>query len=99
MLVEFIVWFEKEWCLLFFLVLGINSLIFSVIGNDYGFEYIFFWELDSIVIDKDVFIVIFISGNSKNVVEVVKVVNEKGIKIWGWIGKGVGKMGSFCVII
>lgn len=96
---EFTARFEKERRSLPSLALGTNSSTLSAIGNDYGFEYIFSRELDSIATDKDVFIAISTSGNSKNVVEAVKVANEKGIKTWGWTGKGAGKMGSLCATI
>lgn len=93
---EFTARFEKERTSLASLALGTNSSTLSAIGNDYGFEFIFSRELESIGNDNDVFIAISTSGNSKNVVEAVQVANQKGIKTWGWTGQGAGKMADMC---
>tara|TARA_Y100000766_G_scaffold19243_1_gene13502 strand:- start:55 stop:627 length:573 start_codon:yes stop_codon:yes gene_type:complete len=93
---EFTARFERERSSLASVALGTNSSTLSAIGNDYGYEYVFSRELESIGQDKDIFIAISTSGNSRNVVEAVKVANAKGIKTWGWTGQGAGKMADMC---
>mgnify|MGYP001177579897 FL=1 len=93
---EFTARFERERSSLASVALGTNSSTLSAIGNDYGYEYVFSRELESIGQDKDIFIAISTSGNSKNVVEAVKVANAKSIKTWGWTGQGAGKMADMC---
>lgn len=93
---EFTARFERERTSLASVALGTNSSTLSAIGNDYGYEFVFSRELESIGNSSDVFIAISTSGNSKNVVEAVKVANAKGIKTWGWTGQGAGKMAEMC---
>ena len=93
---EFTARFERERSSLASVALGTNSSTLSAIGNDYGYEYVFSRELESIGQDKDIFIAISTSGNSKNVVEAVKVANAKGITTWGCTGQGAGKMADMC---
>ena len=78
------------------IALGTNSSNLTAIGNDYGFEYIFERELIALHGKKDIFIPISTSGNSENVIRVIKKANELGIKTYGLTGINSGKMDDLC---
>lgn len=78
------------------LALATNGSTISAIGNDYGYEFIFSRELQSIANERDVFIAISTSGNSKNVIAAVEVANEKFIPTFVLTGASGGKLKSMC---
>tara|TARA_B100000035_G_scaffold250927_1_gene219942 strand:+ start:412 stop:999 length:588 start_codon:yes stop_codon:yes gene_type:complete len=79
--------------------LGTNSSSMSAIGNDYGYEYVFSRELEALGKSIDVFIPITTSGNSLNIIEAVKIANDKGIKTIGLTGANNGKINEMCECI
>ncbi len=66
----------------------------SCISNDYGYEFIFSRFVESLGNKGDVLLAISTSGNSKNVLNAIKVAKEKGIFIVGLTGKDGGSMAS-----
>lgn len=52
--------------------LNANISIYSAIANDYGHEYVFSYQLSSLIQKEDVLIVISASGNSPNCCEAIK---------------------------
>ena len=58
----------------------------TCVGNDYGFEHVFARELQVIANTKDLFLPISTSGNSKNIIEAVKVAKELKIQSIGLTG-------------
>jgi D-sedoheptulose 7-phosphate isomerase len=81
------------------IALGTNSSNLSAIGNDYGFEKVFSRELDSLGSNKDIFIPITTSGNSKNIIESVKIAVDKEIKCIALTGATGGKIDGLCECI
>ena len=69
-----------------------DSSILTSIGNDYGFEKTFSRQCEALVEKNDTVIAISTSGNSKNVLEAVKICKRKGAKIIGLTGKDGGKL-------
>ncbi len=57
-----------------------DTSILTAIGNDYGYEFVFSRQLQAKLTKNDVFLGITTSGNSKNIIEAIKVCKEKGIK-------------------
>ena len=57
--------------------LALDSSTLTACGNDYGFNYIFSRNLEALGSKKDLLIVISTSGNSKNILEVLKKVKKK----------------------
>ena len=57
-----------------------NQAVMTAIGNDYGYEFIFSKQLDSILHENDVVVVISASGNSKNLIKAIETANEKKAK-------------------
>ena len=68
----------------------------SCVGNDYGYEFIFSRYLEGLGNKGDVLLALSTSGNSKNVLNAIKVAKTKGIKVIGLTGKNGGKMASQC---
>lgn len=54
------------------IALGGNNSIITSIENDYSFEDIFSRELDALACEGDLLIAISTSGNSKNIIKVLK---------------------------
>ncbi|MEP2653783.1 MAG: D-sedoheptulose 7-phosphate isomerase [Paraglaciecola sp.] len=78
------------------LALGTNCSAISAIGNDYGYEFVFSRELQSIATSNDVFVAISTSGNSKNVIAAIDVAIEKSVPTYAFTGANGGKMKSMC---
>ncbi len=74
------------------LALTTNSSILTAVGNDYGFDHIFSRQVQAMGNPNDVLLVISTSGNSSNCVEAVKEAHKKGIKSFGFLGKGGGQL-------
>lgn len=81
------------------LALGTNSSIMSSIGNDFKYDYSFSRELIALGSPKDIFIPISTSGNSKNIVNAVKIAKDLGIKTIALTGKTGGKLNLLCECI
>ena len=67
----------------------------TAISNDYGFENIFSRQLDGLGRAGDLLIVMSTSGNSKNIIKVLKVAKSKGIKSIAFLGNDGGKCKSY----
>ena len=74
------------------LALGTNSSSMSAIANDYGYEFVFSRELESISHENDVVVAISTSGNSKNILNVVDECKARKICVWGFTGKTGGAL-------
>ncbi len=77
---EFTGRFIKERKSLPSIVLGSNPSSFSAISNDYGYENSFSREFDSLSSINDILIAMSVSGKSKNILEVLRMCNNKKIK-------------------
>lgn len=71
----------------------------TAIGNDYGFDNIFKRQLESIATNKDIFIGITTSGNSKNILKAVEYCKISGIKSIGLTGSNRGKIDDLVDIL
>ena len=65
-------------------------------GNDYSFDDIFVRTLQAIGKKKDILVCISTSGNSKNILKVLKEAKKKNIYSVGFLGKGGGKAKKMC---
>ena len=81
------------------IALATNSSNMSAISNDYDYENIFARELYALASNKDIFIPISTSGNSKNLIKAVKTANNKGIKIIALTGATGGTLSELCECI
>jgi len=73
-----------------------NNSVITAFGNDFGYDLIFKNQLISLFHEGDVLVVISASGNSPNIVEAVKWVNENnGISV-GIVGFDGGQILQLC---
>ena len=75
-----------------FYCLNDNVATMMAIANDIGYEEIFRFQITNKITDKDLFIGISGSGNSKNVVNAAEYAKEKGAKVIGITGYKGGKL-------
>jgi D-sedoheptulose 7-phosphate isomerase len=80
-------------------VLGANSSSITAIGNDYGYDHVFSRELKAIGRDGDIVIAISTSGNSSNIISLVKSSLKRGYKTYALTGKSGGKLNNICECI
>ena len=66
------------------------------IANDYSFEKIFERQLDALGKIQDCLIVITTSGNSQNIINVVRIAQKMGIYSIGLLGNGGGALKELC---
>lgn len=77
------------------IALGTNSSNLTAIGNDFGFEKIFSREFQAIAKPNDLLFAISTSGNSTNIIELVKKAKEMSIKFYIFTGKDGGKLSKY----
>ena len=70
--------------------LAMDTSTLTACGNDYGFEHIFSRNLEALANRKDLLIAISTSGNSKNIIEVLKLSKKKKIFSIAFLGSGGG---------
>ncbi len=81
------------------LALGTNSSSISATSNDYGYENIFSRELSILGSNKDIFMPITTSGNSKNLIKAINTANDKKIKSVALTGASGGALAKLCECI
>ena len=65
-------------------------------ANDYGYEHIFKRNLEALGTNKDLLIAISTSGNSKNIINVLKFAKKNKIFSIGFLGNKGGNAKKFC---
>ena len=73
------------------LSLAMDTSTLTACGNDYSFNKIFSRNLEALANEKDILIAISTSGNSKNIIEVLKTARKKKITSICLLGSGGGK--------
>ena len=68
-------------------------------GNDYSFDDIFLRSFQALSNKNDVLICISTSGNSKNIIKVLKEAKRNKIYSIGLLGKGGGRAKNFVIIL
>lgn len=69
-----------------------NAALFTALGNDFGYEYVFSRQLEMLASGGDVFIAISSSGNSDNIVKAVTSAKNLGMTVVGMSGFSGGKL-------
>ncbi|SNV52225.1 D-sedoheptulose 7-phosphate isomerase [Veillonella rodentium] len=88
--------YKKERKSLPSIALTTDTSIITAIANDYEYNTIFSRQVEGLGKEGDVLIGISTSGNSKNVIEAIKLANQKGIITVGFTGNDGGQMAEFC---
>ena len=69
-----------------------NLATLTAIGNDFGFENIFYHQVNGLVNKGDVVIGISTAGNSRNVINAIHRANDKEAITFGYTGKFGGEL-------
>ena len=78
------------------LTLAQDSSTITACGNDFGYDRLYERVLQSIGKEGDVLIVITTSGNSENIVKAILQAKLMGIKVFGFLGAGGGRVLELC---
>ena len=78
------------------LALTTDTSALTAIANDYGYNLTFSRQLEAFAKPGDLFIAISTSGNSKSILNALKVAKETGCKTIGLSGRGGGVMSELC---
>lgn len=87
---EFVSRFRFDRAPLAAVALGSNNTILTAIGNDYGYEDIFYREFKAIAKQTDVLLCLSTSGNSPNIIKLVELAKNMGIITFAMSGKDGG---------
>lgn len=68
----------------------------SCVANDLGYEQVFSRGIEALGKKEDIFVAMTTSGNSKNIIEAVKVAASMGIYTIAFLGKSGGKLRGVC---
>ena len=76
--------------------LSSNTSIITACGNDYGFKKIFTRSLAGLYKKNDILIALSTSGNSENIIDVLRYCKKNKIKSIGFLGNNGGKAKKYC---
>ena len=79
--------------------LNVNSSYITAVANDFGYDQTFARMIEACGNKKDILLAISTSGNSNNIIEVLKKARSLDIFTIGFTGNNVSKMQSLCDII
>ncbi len=96
---EFVSKFCKERHALNAVSLTANNSLLTAIANDFGFEKVFSRQVEGLGEKGDILFALSTSGNSKNIVEALRIAKEKGLVNIGFSGGNSSKMDSLCDIL
>lgn len=93
---EFVGRFVKDRRPLAAIALSTDTSALTSIGNDYGFEDVFYRQVVGLGRPGDCLIAISTSGNSPNVIKAVEAARSAGIRTIGLLGRDGGKLAALC---
>jgi len=80
------------------IALTTDTSALTAIGNDYGYDRVFDRQVESLANKGDLLLGISTSGNSKNVINALRLGQDLGCKTIGFSGKDGGMMNAICDI-
>lgn len=78
------------------IALSTDTSILTAIGNDYGFDRVFYRQVEALAAPGDLVVGISTSGNSPNVQLALELAREKGCRTVGLLGKDGGTIKNVC---
>lgn len=78
------------------LTLNTDTSTLTACGNDYKFDDIFLRPFNALSKKNDVLLALTTSGNSKNIIKVLREAKKKGISTIGFLGGNGGKAKNLC---
>src|ERR1700720_3888638 len=76
------------------LALTANPSVLTAAGNDYGFEQIFYRQIESLLASNDILVALSTSGNSPNVIRGVEAGRIRGAYLVAFTGETGGQLAS-----
>ena len=76
--------------------LALDTSTITACGNDYSFDDLFLRNFQALYKKGDILITISTSGNSKNIIKILKYTSSKKIFSIGFLGNKGGKAKKFC---
>lgn len=76
-----------------------SNAVVTCLSNDFSYEDIFSIQLKTFAVKNDVLIVFSGSGNSPNIISVLKTAREMGVCTIGFSGRDGGKMKDWCDLL
>ncbi|HOY31103.1 MAG TPA: SIS domain-containing protein [Bacteroidales bacterium] len=86
------IFYQEKECRVKALSLTDNISFITAVGNDFGYENIFSYQLQTFAEEGDVLIAISCSGNSKNVISAVHYAHSKNMTVVGITGFDGGEL-------
>jgi D-sedoheptulose 7-phosphate isomerase len=74
------------------LALTTNTSTLTAVANDYGYDAVFARQVEALGREGDVLLVLSTSGNSPNCVAAVDAARARGLRTFGFLGKGGGAL-------
>ena len=78
------------------IALTTDTSALTCISNDYGYDKVFFRQVEALANEGDVIIGISTGGTSVNTLNAIKLANKIGCKTIGFSGRGGGKFDTLC---
>ena len=78
------------------IALTLDPATMTACSNDYGYSKVFSRPLDALATKRDILIVLSTSGNSKNIIEALKMARKKKIFSIGLLGSKGGNSKNLC---
>jgi D-sedoheptulose 7-phosphate isomerase len=76
-----------------------SNAIVTCLANDFSYEDIFSIQLKTCAVEGDVLVVFSGSGNSPNIISVLKTAREMGVFTIGFSGRDGGRMKDLCDLL
>lgn len=96
---EFVSKFYKDRHTLNAISLTSNNALITALSNDFGYDKAFSRQIEAIGKSGDIVFALSTSGNSKNIIESIKIAREMGLKVVGLTGALSCEMDSICDIL
>lgn len=81
------------------IALTTDTSALTAISNDYGYDFVFSRQVEALARSGDLLLGISTSGNSKNVLNALKVAHEIGCQTLGFSGREGGEMRNLCDVL
>ena len=81
------------------IALTTDSSIMTAIGNDYGYDYLFARQIESLGQKGDVLMAYSTSGKSPNILRAMSAAREKNITVIGLSGSRESQMNQYCDVL
>jgi len=78
------------------ITLAQDTSTITACGNDFGYDRLYERMVQALGTEGDILLGITTSGNSENIVRAMKMANEMGIKVFGFLGDDGGKALALC---